>query len=891
MPTLVAFKNWDTGAIERHDVAWYRDFIDAHVHQAGLQIGPHLGEISHRPVFVVAATGVGKTVAVPVHLFVSLCDALIGQGRVLEPAPCVIVVEPTIPICRSEAEHMNLSFQAFLASRGFPTNVHPFGAVTGTYKSNIQAPIRFVTTGVFELLAKRIDPARCRVVIDEAHRVLAQSPGVEIAACIARDRGIVIDWMSATVDTSDLVERFGVDLVLATEQRYPILKVPTHVPLEECVGDVVLRCLVRPTEIVPPVETFQDQAERRSCDRARQHLLSLRAFEDPVDGATYPGLTERAQGMLVVVNSHQGENSDTRRIADRIRATCNAAGADVEVLRLASPVVRDPDQEASFRRRVAGVEARHGRYVVVATNVVEMGVTFPSLDYVLTMDSELESMRVEGGEAVQERPLGVNAFFQRIGRVGRRRPGMALLTREGARGAAFSAWSSSDLTERLQLEPISFAISRGDVRELAFSLYERQVAPDLQSVKSYLARQRMPSRPEHNREVLRALVAERESIKAVGFSDDGHRLNERGRQFRKIGVVGDLELGSLLAYCIEVGGGLQYLALVSAANPGGLRELLGRHTWLEDDEPSLSHIVPFARDQFQQPLDNVVRELRSNTFAVDARSLGTDDVTAHHLSELIAEGYRVDEPRSIKRDGRLEEPALLTLSRATIRLDPLSELLAAYDVVRWFIVRYRADLADHNLADHERERVRAALREEARDLGLDASRIVSVISRVGEIARHAGINLGTNQPAPRMPDELLSRLASLYRAEKADTGTRTRRTEILRIYRQSLRPRPTAAMPETTVEERKGFVRAIDQLGLFVKVNLNTSEDARGFPIYHGTALHVGASVDVTIERSRSSLRFPGPTAVRGRVIPLTYVDSNGKDTVRYVLSLASAVV
>lgn len=410
MTTRFAFKDRDTGATEWHDVAWYRDFLKVHVHRGGLQIAPHLGKIGHRPVFVVAATGVGKTVGVPVHLLIWLCDELVARGGALKPIPCVLVVEPTIPICRSEAEHMNRSFQAFLAERGLPVNVHPFGAVTGTHKSNVEAPIRFVTTGVFERMAEHIDPDRCRVVVDEAHRVLAQSPGVEIAACVARNRGVLVDWMSATVDTSDLVDRFGVDLVLATEQRHPILKVPTHAPLEECVGDVVVRCLVRPTEIVPPVEAFSDQTEQNRCERARLHLLSLTAFEDPVDHVSYPGLSERPQGMLVVVNSHQGENSDTRRIADRIRAACIGAGADIEVLRLASPVVRDPDQEAAFRRRVAGVEARQGRYVIVATNVVEMGVTFPSLDYVMTMDTELETARVQGADVVQERPLGVNAF-------------------------------------------------------------------------------------------------------------------------------------------------------------------------------------------------------------------------------------------------------------------------------------------------------------------------------------------------------------------------------------------------------------------------------------------------------------------------------------------------
>jgi superfamily II DNA or RNA helicase len=172
--THLVFKNRDTGFIERHDVVWYRDFLDDHVGRGGLQIGRHLERIADRPVFVVAATGVGKTVGVPIHLLLWLLKRSSPRRRAPSPGPCVLVVEPTIPICRSEADHMNRSFQAFLAERGLPPNAHPFGAVTGTYKSNVEAPIRFVTTGVFERMAERIDPERCRVVVDEAHRIVAQ---------------------------------------------------------------------------------------------------------------------------------------------------------------------------------------------------------------------------------------------------------------------------------------------------------------------------------------------------------------------------------------------------------------------------------------------------------------------------------------------------------------------------------------------------------------------------------------------------------------------------------------------------------------------------------------------------------------------------------------------
>jgi hypothetical protein len=881
--------NSSTRIEETHDLEWYSAFLEEHVHQAGMQIGPHLSRISSRPAFVVAATGVGKTVAVPVHLFLWLCRSLLKRGSGLNPVPSVIVVEPTIPICRGEADHMNSSFAAFMKGHGHEQVVHPFGAVTGPFRMNTNAPIRFVTTGVFEQMAGDLDPAYNRVVIDEAHRVLAQSPGVEIAASIARSRGVLVDWMSATVDTTDLASRFNVDLILATQQRFPILKVPLGTALEDCIGHVVVQCLSRPTEIVPTSASFRSSPERDNCERTRLHLLTPSSFVDPVDGKSYPGLAERPQGMLVVVNSHQGENSDTRRIADLVQKACAAAGTDIEVLRLASPIVRDIDQETAFRRRVAGIEARRGRYVVIATNVVEMGVTFPSLDYVVTMDTELETVQSDGADLVQERPLSVNAFLQRIGRVGRRRPGMALLTREGETGATFSAWSPNDLAERLRLEPIDFATTRGDVRELAFFLYEREIPADPSSTAAFLARGSMPSRPERTPDTLRAIGEQRALIRAAGLSDDGYRLNERGRRFRSIRIVSDLELGSLFAHLAKAPGALPYLALVTAANTGGLRELLGRRTRLEDTDPKqLCQVIPFALSRFTTPLSQLLTTLRSAKGTITPKAVGADEDTAHHLSELLREGYRVDEPRTVQRDGKVVEPSLITLSRSAISLDERSELLAVYDIVHWFFARYRGDLADSGLTDFERHRVRTALRDEARALGLNPYKLVGLLSRLEELARRARINLGESDRPPAMPSAILKRLTSALNGLAPNARPSVNSQRIVQAYSRLATERPVAFMPLPTPIERTRFLDTLNELGLFVPLDLRLGVGPRGDPVYMGTAKQGAESVQVSVEPGRTCLR-PGQGArVRGRVVPIPHRGRDGEDEVRFSLSHAS---
>lgn len=890
MSAQFTFRNSATRKTELHELTWYGDFLDAHVRKPGLQIAPHLTEIRDEPVFIVAATGVGKTVGVPVHLFIRLCQQLLAKRHSLRPAPSVLVVEPTIPICRSEADHMNSVFQAFLSKRGLASDVHPFGAVTGAWKYNVQAPIRFITTGVFERMAEDLSPDRSRVVIDEAHRVLAQSPGVEIAACVARSRGVCVDWMSATVDISDLAERFGAHIVSASEKRFPILKIPTHSPLQDCVGDLAVRCLTEPSSVVPPATDYPEGPLRQECERSRLHLLAPQSFRDPVDGQRYPGLSERPQGMLVVVNSHRGENSDTRRIADRILGAARAAAVELEVLRLASPVIRDPDQEASFRRRVRGVEARNGRYVVVATNVVEMGVTFPSLDYVVTMDTELETVRANGANVVQERPLSVNAFFQRIGRVGRRRPGMALLTREGDKGPAFSARSLAEIADGLRLEPISFAISCGVLSELAFFLYEREVPAPVPAMREYLARGRMPSRPENSEALLNQLGEHRRLIRAAGLSDDGRRLNARGRRFRKIGVVADLEFGGLLVRCLEgrPNRALAFMALAAAANPGGVRELLGRHTWLDDKEPYLSQVVSFARSDFRGSLALVTEHLRAKPETVDARVLGTDESLAARLAELLADGYRLDAPRMVERDDAAKDPAVLTLSRRVIALDTYSEVLATYDILSWFIPRFRADLADRNLAAYEQDRVRSALREEAGQIGIDPGRLLGVMTRFSEIARHADIELGSQISAERIPAPLLETLARASSNVRPTVGPRENKRRLLSAYRSTVAPTMSISWPDVTSNDRRQFLQIIGEMDLFVPCQLTPGENERGREVLEGEAQHDGRTVSVEIETSHTSLRLSRRTRVRGRVLPLPYVAANGDPAVRYILTSAS---
>lgn len=175
----------DRDTTEQHDSNDYGAFTEHMLDADQLPIREWLPRLPTSSFFLVAATGLGKTVAVPLYLFSRACSNA-KQGR----PPTIYVVEPTIPICLNEEEHMNARFAKFMLGRKRST-YHPFGVITGAGKAHTAAPIRFITTGVFELLAKdpRPQPAECRFVIDEAHRVLERQPGAEIALGILRSRG------------------------------------------------------------------------------------------------------------------------------------------------------------------------------------------------------------------------------------------------------------------------------------------------------------------------------------------------------------------------------------------------------------------------------------------------------------------------------------------------------------------------------------------------------------------------------------------------------------------------------------------------------------------------------------------------------------------------------
>lgn len=471
-----------------------------------LEIRDVLPQISQHPFFLIAGTGLGKTVGIPLHL---LLRTFQSAGTAANPAPVVWVVEPRISIVKEQMAFMNGLWAVFLDQSELQGAPPLFGSISSaTGRVNPDAPIRFITTGLLWLLAqgKQLQPGRDRVVVDEAHVTLEQGPDIELAVAALRRADIKVDFMSATVATEGLQESLGgFDLIVADPQRFPVWKHNLQAPVEEALADLIQNTLITPdyaTAYYPQTGEYPDAAAVRE------------AVADPA----------RSHGMLFVINSFAGDHSDARRIRNALRRT----QPDLPVLLLAGEVVRDARRLAVFSDELLQVERRGQNYVVIATSVVEMGITFPTLDYVVTLDSGYEGEVYEDDPITVVRPLGVNALMQRLGRVGRRRPGIAYITKEV--GASYSSLTDQELnTVALERQPIRFPVAAGAVGLVAYLGCEDGAT----DVQEWLASLGLPSRPDKDPSLCAAVEQRMDAIRHLGLaSEEGLTdLGERVKQW------------------------------------------------------------------------------------------------------------------------------------------------------------------------------------------------------------------------------------------------------------------------------------------------------------------------------------------------------------------------
>ena len=540
------------------------DFLKWVLNRDQLEIADYLGEMDQDPFFLVAATGLGKTVGVPIHMLIRQIQQV---GRNPRPEPRVWVVEPRIPIAVGQAAFMNMLWRDFSSSKGRHNAPPLFGCITSSSGNvNPDAPVKFVTTGIFELMTKdsQLSPERDRVVIDEAHVTIEQNPGVELGIALARRAGVVVDYMSATVDTTGLSDSLGVsNIINADKQRFVVWRHNLRRSAAKSLADLVGSTLVAPdlsSEYYPQPGEYPWAAEVRAAVTE----------------------TGRSHGMLVVVNSFAGEFSDTQRLAQIIRK----AHPSIPVLQLASEVIRDPRRMKEYEATLKRIEQKQQNYVILATSVVEMGITFPTLDYVVTMDSGYGQETVGDTTFPVVGPLGVNSLLQRIGRVGRKRPGIAYIANEV--GAVYAELDDAELNDphTLVYEPISFPLATSSLMPLAYYACKQ----GWRDVATQVAKLSLPSKLDEDPERMACLEEQVAMLVTLGLVH-GSQLTPLGESMERWIGQADLAYAVQLQKCLEEGASLSdvlFWVVTTALSNTPLITLRARDDFFVDRDDSHS---------------------------------------------------------------------------------------------------------------------------------------------------------------------------------------------------------------------------------------------------------------------------------------------------------------
>lgn len=604
-------------------VRMFANFMKFIVESEHLQVHEYLPRMDNDPFFLVAATGLGKTVAVPVHVYLKHLEHFFStMNRIpsvlTRGVPRVWVVEPKISIAVSQEKFMNSLFEKFVKERNNPNDPdHPvlFGCKTSVHNTYRFAPIRFVTTGIFAIYARLgvIQPHLDRVIIDEAHVTIEADEGVELGIAICRQKGVPIDYMSATVDTKNLQATLGLQNVIhADKQRYPIWMHNTGQTMESCIVDLVEKTLVNPDL----TSSYFPQGNDQVSMQVRSAVLE----------------TGRAKGMLIVVNSFAGENSDAKRIDELLRTSSYAD--QIEVLLLASAVIRNAREKTRFDQQLERIEQQKKKYVIIATSVVEMGVTFPSLDFIVTMDSGYENVTIGDTVLAELVPLGVNSLKQRIGRVGRRRPGIGYITNEV--GAHYSSMSDAQLNGSLDYEPIRLPLTNGSLTLVAQYSFSQKWQDPL----AELAKLQLPSAIHISKDRVSEFLRQRQRLTELGIAANGE-LTPEGRNCER--WLGMIDLG----YAIEIQEALRDSAPEDIAfylTAGVASELSLSVLYDRNEKVKVGNFVKSSGEQSSDNLKPTRVRIRGEEIEFSAQS---EIVTIYNIIRYFREKYAVVVDRKV----------------------------------------------------------------------------------------------------------------------------------------------------------------------------------------------------------------------------------------------------
>jgi hypothetical protein len=479
--------------------------------------------------------------------------------------------------------------------------------------------------------------------------------------------------------------------------------------------------------------------------------------------------------MLVVVNSHQSENSDTLRyfriLEDYRRESSSSVANGLEIRRLASPVLRNAVMREQFEAWKQQIERRASngespRYVIIATNVVEMGVTFPSLDFVVSMDTEIVTEDGIEGAKIRKVPISVSALTQRAGRCGRRRPGMCFLTKEEdsiGEHLELSGLDAASLRLRLQQpEHLRPPLSMGSLDRIALLSFADRAA----STGDWNLLEFLPSANAGYDNFIDRLGDTRQYLIESGLAH-GNSLTSVGRQVLSLIQCGDIRFARLYASAPDQSLMIPF-AVIMAAGDTSLSDLIHPHRILGegggDDKYHRSR-----RKGARLLIEESIGDLQGPD--VEVLSLGVDSELAtgvlsaggaEGIAELLRHGLGIPQAATIARylardfavvDWRevvgpepqepeqwdewsyLQERARKKIHfvRELVSLDQESDLLSLYLLVSTILRDYNDFFAENRVPEYVRREIAAYFDDDMRAAELRPREVATLLRRCLEI--------------------------------------------------------------------------------------------------------------------------------------------------------------
>ena len=277
-----------------------------------------------------------------------------------------------------------------------------------------------------------------------------------------------------------------------------------------------------------------------------------------------------------------------------------------------------------------------------------MGLTYPSLDYVITMDSEFDNEFVDGGQLIRKVGLGVNALYQRIGRCGRNRPGIAFIAKDF--GADYTDKTDQELAAGLKEAPVKYPLAKGNFQKLALYSFRENIQES--QLRNTIKDLKLPSKIHESNHLWKKFLLERERLKKIGIAS-GDSLTPAGKKSLSFIGLDDMYFSRLLSESIERYGTESnitlFFVLLAASSEIPFNMIILRDFVLENPLMLSSYQI-IDNDVLGSDIEAVRKSIIDNVGDEEKvydklSQLNVSNVVANKICSLLRDGYTLKDKK------------------------------------------------------------------------------------------------------------------------------------------------------------------------------------------------------------------------------------------------------